>query len=605
MTEKFVPDAPLLTEEEALYVSANFRRSAWQAFLFIMPFLRPHLLRLILVCIADIAIIILNFIPPWYGTYLIDRAFPQRDWKMASTIIVLLLATTLLTQLLIAIRKFVYNYVEVRIPLDLRARMYRHIQRFKLETIDATPIGEVLFRLTVDTDRVAHTIYRILPTFTMLVQFALILGFSTYTDPVISLFVLLFIIPWTILFYWVTSISRVLDRRRLYLAEVRDSGIQQTASSFGLVKAFANERLERHKNVVRAGGAQRVAVHGYLFLVPFELVTQRILPYARQTTVFLYLSWKVVNGQMTLGTMVPLTTYLNRLNYPIERMVNFFNWVRQTMVSVERMMKILQTQPSIVDKPGAVRLTSVSGNVEVRDVTFQRQGQNPALSSVSLTLQPGKRVAIIGPSGAGKSTLVNLILRSNVPNQGAVLIDGVDVRDLEIESFLRRIGVVNQETFLFGGTLGDNLRFVKPEATDEELDTVLRSVGLGTFLDAQPNGLNQDLQSGTSLSIGQKQRIGIARSLLSDPRLLILDEPTSALDAASESEVMAVINRLSGDRAVLMVTHRLDTILDFDEIIVLELGRVAGRGTHSELMQTCPLYVELRQSYRHDTELSA
>lgn len=600
----FVPDAPPLTEEDALLLGSNFRRSAWQAFVFILPFLRPHLVRLGFVCLADIAIITLNFIPPWFGTYLIDRAFPQRDWRLASTLIALLIGTTLLTQLLIAIRKFVYNYVEVRIPLDLRARMYRRLQQFKPETTDATPVGELLFRLTVDTDRVAHTIYRILPTTTMLVQFLLVLGFSTYTDPLISLLVLVFIIPWTALFYWVTTISRVLDRRRLHLAEMRDAGIQQTASSFALIKSFGNERLERHKNVVRAGAAQRIAVHGYLFLVPFELVTQKLLPYARQTTVFLYLSWKVVNGQMTLGTTVPLTTYLNRLNYPIERMVNFFNWVRQTMVSVERIMQVLQARPLIVDRPGALRLTSVDGHVTLDAVSFARPGQEPALKEVSLQLQPGKKVALVGPSGAGKSTLVSLLLRSIVPTSGSVLVEGNDLNDVAVETYLRALGLVTQDTFLFSGTLRDNLRFVRPDASDEELARALTSVGLAAFLAAQPEGLDQDLRSGTSLSVGQKQRLGIARCLLNDPKLLILDEPTSALDASSEAEIMAVLKRISVDRAVLLVTHRLDTILDADEIIVLDEGAVVARGTHEELMASAPLYQTLHMNYRTHAEVA-
>lgn len=599
----YKPDAPILTEDEALFIGENFRRTAWQAFVFILPFLRRHLGRLILVCLADIAIILLNFIPPWFGTYLIDRAFPQRDWRLAMFIISLMLATTLTVQVTTAIRKFIYSYVEIRIPLDLRAQIYRHIQKFRLDTIEATPVGEYLFRLAVDTDRVAHTIYRILPTATMLFQFALILAFSTYADPIITLFVVLFIIPWTLLFYWVTSISRVLDRRRLRLAEIRDSGIQQATSSFSLIKSFSNERLELHKNVVRAGAAQRVAVHGYLFLVPFELITQKILPYARQTTVFVYLAQKVVMGEMTLGMTVPLMSYLNRLNYPIERMVNFFNWVRQTMISVERIMHVLQTEPSIKDKPNALRISTLTGLVEVSGVTFSRPSL--ALKDINLKLEPGKKVAVVGPSGAGKSTLVSLLLRTNLPQSGHILIDGHDLSDLHLESYLRNIGIVMQDTFLFGGTLAENLRFVRPEANDEAILSVLSDVGLSDWVASLPTGLNEDLQSGSQLSVGQRQRIGIARALLLNPSLLILDEPTSALDASSEAEVMALLNKVGTDRAVLLVTHRLDTVINADEILVLNHGEIAERGSHEYLMLKMGLYSEMQRVYRQREKVPA
>lgn len=585
-----------LTEDQALEQATSFRRSAWKAFLFCLPFLRPHLGRLTLVALADIALVFLNLIPPWFGTILIDRAFPQRDWRVAWLVMATMVATAVVTQLVTAIRTYVYGLVELKIPFELRARMYRHIQKLSVRTLDATPAGEYMFRVVTDSERVAHTIYRIVPTFTMVFEFVLILAFSTYADPVITLIVLLFLVPWTWLFYWVTSISRILDRRRLHCAEIRDSEIQQAASTFTLIKSFGNTRFERYRNGKLAGAAQRVAVHGYLFLVPFELVTQKILPYARQATVFLYLARQVINGQITLGMTVPLTAYLNRLNFPIERIVNFANWVRQTMVSVERMMHILECAPAIRDIPNPIVLKNFSGKVQVQNVSLHRGAQQ--LHNIDLELLPGKKVAIVGQSGAGKSTLLSVVLRTLLPDSGTVFVDGQNLRDVQLSSYLANVGIVMQETFLFGGSIVDNLQFAKPEATRAEIESALSAVGLLDWANRLPAGLEQDLSSGTMLSIGQKQRIGIARALLVDPKLLLLDEPTSALDAASEEEIVRLLRMLSKNRATLMVSHRIDTVVDADEIIVLKHGEIVERGTHADLYRWGGEYRRLWECYR-------
>lgn len=609
MATKAIPQGQLLTEEESLRIGSDFRRSAWSAFLFCLPYLKPHLRRLILVSLADICLVFLIAIPPWYGTLLIDRAFPDHDVRLAITLVILFVITGIVAQGVTALRTYLYGYVELRIPFDLKTKLYRHVQRLSLNTIERTPVGEYMFRINTDTDRVAHTIYRIIPTFNMVVEFVLILAFSTYTDPLITLIVLAFLIPWTILFYWVTSISRVLDRRRLRCCEYRDSGIQEAASSFSQIKAFGNTRLERFKNGRRSVAAQRVAVHGYLFLVPFEWLTQKVLPYAKNAIVFVYLANKVILGQMSLGMTVPLTAYLTRLNFPIERIVNFANWVRQTMISVERMMQILQTEPSIKDKPDAIRVERFSGRLRLVDVSYHREGTAQQLNKISLHLEPGRKVAVVGPSGAGKSTLIATILRMIAPDRGQVLIhddvhgEDVGLQDVALDTFLAQVACVVQETFVFGGTIAENLRFAKPDASHEQVIDALDRVGLLEWAMALPDGIDQDLSSGSMISIGQRQRLGIARAILAEPALLILDEPTSALDATTEAEIVKLLSEFGEGRSVLLVTHRLDTVIDADEILVLDRGYVVQRGTHGELSSSPGLYRDLQDAYRsHQSE---
>ena len=591
------PPMPRMTEEQALNTDAEAGLTTWQAIRFCVPWLKPYVAKLVLVCLADVAVLALSLIPPWFATYMIDRAFPVRDWEMMRNIVIWMIVVGIVLQAITAFRDYLYAYVEIKIQLDLRNRMYRKLQRLSMRTIDARPIGQMVFRVIVDSDRVGHTIYRIIPTAFMLVQFGLLFAYTSYVDPLITGIVLLFLIPWTVLFHWVTTIGRVLDRRRLWCGEMRDSCIQQAASSFAVTRAFGKERHEIRKHGKHAGAVQRMGNNGYLILVFFEFATVRLIPFAKTTTIALYFARKVILGDMTLGMTIPMAAYLGRLTYPLERITNFYNWVRQTMVSTERMMQIMLVEPDIEDRPKALKLPEVTGAVELRNVSYAHPGKGLILKDVSMKFEPGTTTALIGPSGAGKSTISGMILRLQEASEGQVLIDGHDIRDIKLSSFLEHVAVVPQETFIFGGTIADNVRLGKPKATDTEVSQTLKLVGLGEWLENLPDGIATDLQSGQGLSVGQKQRIGIARAVISTPRLVILDEPTSALDTRTERAIMATIRSVFASCTVLMISHRLDTIFDADQIVVLDAGEVVETGTHRELLNNDGLYSRLREAY--------
>lgn len=589
-----------ISEEQALADGENFYRNAWEAFKFTWPFMRPYYSFTLLVGLCDFGLVLLNLVPPWMGKFLIDSAFPQRNWDMAWQLVIGSVAVLFFIQGITAMRAFLWGYQEVRLPIDLRNRVYRHLQRLSLDTTEARPVGQQIFRTTVDCDRLAATLTRIVPHAFYLAEFILLVAFASYVDPLITGIVLLFLIPWTILFWWVTSIGRMLDRRRLWLAEMRDSGTQQGVSTFALIKSFGRIRHETRKYGKRSVAVQRMGAIGYLILVFFEFVTQKILPYAKTVTIFLYFSFKVVVGDMTLGMTVPMTAYLTRLNYPLERIVNFGNWIRQIMISAERIMQILQVEPAVKDIPNARRLRSFSGLVTFENVSFERPGVGQILKGISATLEPGTTTAIVGPSGAGKSTLVSMLLRLIQPKGGRVMVDGIDLRAVKLESYLQQVGIVVQETFIFGGSLADNMRLACPDATDEAMERALNMAGLTPWFKTLPDGLDTDLLDGTALSVGQKQRVGIARALLTDAPLIVLDEPTSALDATTEREVMETIRGVTKDKTVLLVTHRLDTIVYADTILVLDAGEVVQRGTHNDLMKEGGLYAELRRAYHQE-----
>ena len=587
-----------LTEEEALAEHpADFRKNAWEALKFCLPWLKPYVRKLVLVTLADIGLLAMSFIPPWFTTWMLDSALPQKDWRMVWQIVVAMVLLGLWMNVLQTARDYLYFYIELKLQLDIRNRMYRQIQRLSMRTIDARPVGQMVDRVLIDADRVGHTIYRIIPTFLMVVQFALLFAYVSYVDPLITGVVVLFLIPWTMLFHWVTTIGREIDRRRLFCCEMRDATIQQAASSFAITKSFGREQHEIHKHGHRATAVQRLGNQNYLILVWFEFATQKLIPYLKTTTVYLYFMRKVVLGEMTLGMTAPMIAYLGRLNFPLERIANFYNWVRQTMVSTERLMAFLQVQPDVQDKPGALRLREVRGDIRLENVTFSRPGRGKVLDDVTLAIEPGQTTALVGPSGAGKSTVVSMVLRLHDPEGGRITSDGHDLRDLNLDHYLRRIAVVQQETFIFGGTLGNNVKFGNPDASDDEIRAVMVRVGLGEWLGTLPDGLDQDLQSGHGLSVGQKQRIGIARALISNPGFVILDEPTSALDGPTERAVMATIEDVFAERTVLLVSHRLHTVARASQIAVMDAGKLVEMGTHRELLAANGVYAKLIGEY--------
>lgn len=588
-----------MTESEALQSAESHRENSWRAFLFVLRFLKPQARRLILVCLIDISISLINLSIPWFGKFIIDKAFPQRDWNLTLQVAggIALLAGTVYG--LSALRTYLYNMSEMLIGLGIRRTMYSHLQKLSIDTVESVPVGQQQFRITTDADRIAHMLVRILPTAAMLVEFGLLLSIASYIEPVLTLIVMGFLIPWTILFVWVTHYGRMFDRRRLRMTELRDSAILQSAASFPTIKAFSRVRSEVRRNGVANISVQRVAIQGYLILVGFELVTQKLIPYLKSTTIYLFLIRRVVFGEMTLGMTFPLIAYLSRVTFPIERIVNFGCWIWQTMVSAERLMHILQTEPSVQDCPGAVVVgKEFAGSVKFEAVGFERTNVGKVLNNVSFEADLGTTTAIVGPSGAGKSTVLGLLLRFQDPSEGQIHVSGMDLRTLDRTSYLRKVGTVMQETFIFAGSIADNLRISKPDATDEELWSLLDTVELREWVESLPDKLDHDLESGIGLSAGQKQRFGIARAILPDPQILLLDEPTSALDVETEAQLVVTLNRVGQGRTVVVVTHRLETILDADQILVLDRGNIVERGTHQHLLASKGLYADLYRLHR-------
>jgi ABC-type multidrug transport system fused ATPase/permease subunit len=305
-------------------------------------------------------------------------------------------------------------------------------------------------------------------------------------------------------------------------------------------------------------------------------------------------------GHLSIGEFSVVYFLARQFEIPMQRAVQLIQNTRLQLVPAERMLETLDVKPEIQDAPDAVPMPPLKGRIEFRDVNFEYVAGTPVLSDINLTIEPGQRVAFVGPSGSGKSTLLLLLLRLYEPTAGQILVDGLDLRSVKMLSYRNQLGVVLQETFLFGGTVAENIRYGKLKATDEEVRRAARMAELHDFIASHPDGYNRHLGEGTRLSGGQKQRFGIARALVRDPTILVLDAPTASLDTLVEGNVMETIRKVSKGRTAVMVATRLVTVTDMDAIYVLDRGRIVERGTHEHLLALNGLY---RRMWDEQTQL--
>jgi ABC-type multidrug transport system fused ATPase/permease subunit len=493
-------------------------------------------------------------------------------------------------------RRLVAGRVSLGVEYDLRNRMYEHLQSLELAFFDTQQTGQLMSRATVDLQLVRFFLgYGLIWLVQSAITIVIAAAVMIVVDPFLAL-VALAPTPWVI---WIAF--RYGQRNRPATQEVQQRIAELTAEAeeniggVRVVKAFAQEQrqLRRFSTVVtRVFDQSMVSTRLRAFYSPFI----GFLPQLGLAALMLVGGREAINGDITIGEFIAFYGYVLMLTGPMRGLGMALGMAQRAVASGTRVFELLDRAPRLVAAPDARPLPPGGGHVEMRGVTFGYDGAEPILRDIDLDVEAGQTVALVGPTGSGKTTLVMLIPRLYDVNRGAVLVDGVDVRQLDPATLRREVAVVSDDAFLFSASLRENIAYARPEAGDEEVAEAAERAGLAELVDSLPDGLETLVgERGLTLSGGQRQRVAIARALLAEPRILILDDATSSVDATTESSIKAALAEVMEGRTTFVIAHRLSTIALADEVVVLEEGEIEARGTHEELLETSPLYREIAE----------
>jgi ABC-type transport system involved in Fe-S cluster assembly fused permease/ATPase subunit len=500
-----------------------------------------------------------------------------------------------LAQFFAELRDYVFAKVQARAIRTVALGVFRHLHalslRFHLER-QTGGLSRAIERGTNGIDNLlSFTLFNIAPTLLeILLVCGVLWGLYDFSFAAVTFTTIAGYIGYTLgVTEWRIKFRRAMNESD---TEANTKAIDSLLN-YETVKYFGNEEHEARRYDVSMQKYERASVKSHTTLSLLN-IGQGFIIAAGVTVVMLMAAQGVVAGAMTPGDFVLVNTYLIQLYLPLNFLGMVYREIKQSLIDMEAMFRLLDVKQDVADKPGAPALAVAGGAVEFRDVSFRYDPRRPILKGVSFRVPPGKSVAIVGASGSGKSTIARLLFRFYDADSGAILIDGRDIRDVTQESVRAAIGVVPQDTVLFNDTIYYNIAYGRPGAGRAEVEEAARHAHIDQFIRAMPDGYATMVgERGLKLSGGEKQRVAIARTILKRPRILLFDEATSALDSGTEKEIQANLKEVSADRTTLMIAHRLSTVVDADEILVLEQGEVVERGRHHDLLARGGRYAEM------------
>ena len=561
----------------------------------LMGFLRPYRKQLWWsLAFAWLAMGMTVLIPPLIGHTVNEIQDGNRDalLPLAAAIVVAAILRVGLT----VVRRLVAGKVSLAVEFDLRQRFYSHLQSLELSFFDGQQTGQLMSRATVDLQSIRFFLgYGLIFITQNLLTITLAAAVMLVYNPGLALIALA---PAPIVVYTAARYNRV---SRPALQEVQQRIAELTAeaeenvSGIRIVKAFAREEHQLHRFQRAIGRVFDQSIYSTKLQAFFSPIIG-LLPQLGTGAVLLVGGREVINGSLSLGDLTAFYIFLALLAAPMRMLGIAMGMSQRAVASGNRLFEILDREPQIKSPPGAPPLPAGGGEVEMHGVTLRYDGAGPALTDIDLDVAPGKTVALVGPSGAGKTSLVALIARLYDASEGAILVDGADVRSVDVASLRSEIAFVADESFLFSASVAENIAYAHPEASRQEIEEAARRAQADEFIRDLPDGYDTRVgERGLTLSGGQRQRVAIARALLADPRILILDDATSSVDARTERAIKRGLREVMEGRTTFIIAHRLSTISLADEIVVIDGGRIVDRGTHDELMKRCSFYAEIAE----------
>jgi len=602
------------------------KQTDWKIFLYFIRYLLPIWDKVLLMLLLAVMLTVLDIntiVLPLVIRKFIDQVLGQQDWHMFRVLLIILIGQIVLYLSCNGILELIKFVVSMKLGINLGMHVFGHALSLPLSFFQKRPVGEHIYRLGTTFDPgfanlailgllfetagsakgqtqpfVGNDVDAVLAMVTQSVDLIIrvtarliliIITISVTISTAIGLALIVFCIPyiWGIHLWY--NLQRRIDFKYREKSQSFLAGLQEWFAGIKTIKAFGKGKFEVFKNIRLYIKMLRVEWQNYFV----KLATDNFIYLLRYGFIVGAILYSCLAQTPTAGAIAALFLLLEQFFSPINQYVRVIEGIRLQLIPARRLMDTLGLEPSLREKKDAIAIGTFSGPYHVNDVSFSYVPEQQVLTHITLTIARGKRVGIVGTSGSGKTSLVNLVMRFYDPDQGEILADQVNLKDLKLGSYYQNIGIILQEDFLFSGTVRENIRFGKLDATDEEIEAAAKLAAVHDDILSLPDAYDTDLAEGTRLSGGQRQRIAIARALIRQPRILILDEATSALDSETARRIEETIFNLGQNLTVIMITHKLISVKNFDEIFVIDRGKLVEQGSFAQLMERNGLFASM------------